>query len=75
MLLMSWFNHYHCNNCDAAWSTPENAEKCSICKSSDIHEPEYDETGVAKWRLEKYDDDRIATLRHSITEVDAEDYE
>ena len=55
-------NHYHCNECDDAWSSPEDADECPVCSSTNIHEVEFDEMGVAKWRLEKYEDDRVAAI-------------
>ena len=63
MLVMPEFNHYHCNDCDDAWTTGEIAEKCPVCWSTDIHEVEFDEIGVAKWRLENHNNDRVAALR------------
>jgi Zn finger protein HypA/HybF involved in hydrogenase expression len=60
---MSDLNHYHCNSCDSTWTSDETAEKCPACESLDIHEAEFDEMGVAKWRLEKYENDPVAALR------------
>ena len=60
---MSDLNHYHCNDCDDAWTSGETAEKCPACESSDIHKVEFDEMGVAKWRLEKHENDPVAALR------------
>jgi len=39
------------------------AEKCQVCESTDIHEVEFDEMGVAKWRIQKHGNDRVAALR------------
>ena len=36
-------NHYHCNDCDDAWTTGETAAECPVCESTDIHEVEFDE--------------------------------
>jgi Zn finger protein HypA/HybF involved in hydrogenase expression len=60
---MPKWNHYHCNDCDDAWTTVESATECPVCRSTDIHEVEFDDIGVAKWRLEKHENDRIAVLR------------
>ena len=60
---MTELNHYHCNDCDEAWASGEAAEKCPACGSSDIHEVEFDEMGVAKWRVKKHGDDPVAALR------------
>jgi len=56
-------NHYHCNDCDDAWTTGETAAECPVCESVDIHEVEFDEIGVAKWRLKNNNNDRVAALR------------
>jgi Zn finger protein HypA/HybF involved in hydrogenase expression len=60
---MSELNHYHCNDCDDAWTSGETTAECSVCASTDIHEVEFNEMGVAKWRLKKHDDDPVAALR------------
>ena len=65
---MPVLNHYHCRDCDDAWTTGEPAKGCPVCTSSDIHEVEFDEaTGVAKWRLGR--DDGYAR-RRAIKEVE-----
>ncbi|WP_311171786.1 hypothetical protein [Halobellus ordinarius] len=57
-------NHYHCRDCDDTWTAGEDTDRCPVCTSTNIHEVEFDEdTGVAKWRLEKYENDRAAALR------------
>jgi Zn finger protein HypA/HybF involved in hydrogenase expression len=60
---MPEFNHYHCNDCDDAWTTGETTEQCPVCRSTHIHEVEFDEIGVAKWRLWNNNNDRVAALR------------
>jgi Zn finger protein HypA/HybF involved in hydrogenase expression len=60
---MSDLNHYHCNACDSTLTSDETAEKCPVCESLDIHEVEFDEMGVAKWRIKKHGDDPVAALR------------
>jgi Zn finger protein HypA/HybF involved in hydrogenase expression len=60
---MTDLNHYHCNDCDDAWTSGEVAMECPVCGSLDIHEIEFDEMGVAKWRIKKHGNDRVAALR------------